>query len=113
MTSRMASAARALPELLSPVFFKALCDPNRIALLAWLAMEREPRTVTEVSNAGCCAVDVSVVSRHLATLRDAGLVKAEKRGKEVFYRVEVQTIADRLRQIAAALESCCGVAKPR
>jgi ArsR family transcriptional regulator len=111
MTARVQAAARALPELLSPVFFKALCDPNRIALLAWLAMERAPRTVTEVSSSGCCAIDVSVVSRHLATLREAGLVKAEKRGKEVFYQVEVQTVADRLRKIAAALEGCCGVTK--
>ena len=113
MTGRAQPPARALPELLSPAFFKALCDPNRIALLVWLAIERAPRTVTEVSNAGCCPVDVSVVSRHLATLRDAGLVTAEKRGKEVFYRVEVQNIADRLRKIASALEGCCGVTKPR
>ena len=107
----MSSARRSamtLPELLSPALFKALCDPNRIALLAWLALERKPRTVTDAANAGCCAVDVSVVSRHLATLRDAGLVVAEKRGKEVFYHVETRDIAARLRKIASALEACCG-----
>ena len=113
MTSRARSTRPTLPDLLSPTFFKALCDPNRVALLVWLAMERTPRTVTEIANGGSCAVDVSVVSRHLSTLREAGLVAAEKRGKEVFYQVEVQSIADRLRTIAAALESCCGVVGPR
>ncbi len=98
----------ALLELLPPTFFKALCDPNRVALLAWLALERAPRTVTDAANAGCCAVDMSVVSRHLATLRDAGLVVADKRGKEVFYHVETRDIAARLRRIASALEACCG-----
>jgi len=100
------SALSSLPSLLEPGFFKALCDPNRVALLAWLAVERSAHTVTEIANAGCCAVDVSVVSRHLSTLRDAGMVIAEKRGKEVFYHINAMTIVTRLRQIADLLESC-------
>ena len=35
-------------------------------------------TVTEA--AGCCPVDLSVVSRHLATLKEAGILQADLNG---------------------------------
>ena len=59
-------------DLLAPRFFRALGDPTRVVILAYLTEMCGPATVTEVD---CCRpVDVSVVSRHLATLRDAGIV---------------------------------------
>lgn len=51
-----------------------------------------------------CPVSLPVVSRHLATLRDAGVVVAERRGKHVFYRLRPHALAHPLRQIADALE---------
>jgi ArsR family transcriptional regulator len=94
-----------LREILPPRFFKALCDPNRIALLARLAACGRPCGVTEL--AACCPVDFSVTSRHLAALRDAGIVHAERRGKEVFYSVRFQEITTALRGMAAAIGACC------
>ena len=91
--------------MLEPRFFKALCDPNRIALLARLSKCRRPCSVGELT--GCCGVDVSVVSRHLAMLRDAGILAAEKRGKEVYYTVRCQEMASTLRSIADCIEACC------
>ncbi|NOY54683.1 MAG: winged helix-turn-helix transcriptional regulator [Actinobacteria bacterium] len=94
-----------LQEVLRPELFKALSDPNRILLLVTLSTEGEPSTVSEA--AGCCPVDLSVVSRHLATMRDAGVLIAEKRGREVFYSVPYAELAANLRSIADALEACC------
>jgi len=94
-----------LGELLSPRFFKALADPNRIAILTTLAGCCGPMTVSRVAE--CCPVDVSVVSRHLATLRDAGILDVSKRGKEVYYTVRFSTLAGLLRRIADAIDSCC------
>ncbi len=92
-------------KLLQPRFFKALCDPNRVALLSRLAKCRRPCGVSELT--GCCGVDISVVSRHLAMLRDAGILQAEKRGKEVYYSVRCEEVVSTLRRIADAIEACC------
>ncbi len=48
-----------------------------------------------------------MVSRHLAMLRDAGILSAEKRGKEVYYTVRCEEVVGLLRRIADALEACC------
>ncbi|HKQ49426.1 MAG TPA: metalloregulator ArsR/SmtB family transcription factor [Phycisphaerae bacterium] len=94
-----------------PRLFKALCDPNRIALLARLAQCGRPCTVGEISC--CCPVDLSVVSRHLAILRDAGVLDSHKKGKEVFYAVRFNPIAATLRSIADAIEACRPRARTR
>ena len=94
-----------LDRSLSPAFFRALADPTRLALLVRLAGCRRPTTVSELA---CCSpVDVSVVSRHLAILRDAGLVEAEKRGKQVLYTVCYDLVTETLRSMADAVEACC------
>lgn len=95
-----------IEAVVAPDFFAALADANRMAILARLATsESETMTVGEV--AGCCDVDLSVVSRHLSKLRDAGLVSAERRGREVHYCCRAVEVAATLRALAEALESCC------
>jgi ArsR family transcriptional regulator len=94
-----------LEPLLAPELFRALGDPNRLTLLASLAGRGECCTVSEMAT--CCPVDLSVVSRHLAQLRDAGIVKAEKRGRQVFYTLQCAELAKTLRALADALEACC------
>ncbi len=91
--------------MMPPRFFKALGDPNRVALLADLAERGVPSTVTEA--AGCCPVDLSVVSRHLATLKEAGILEAEKSGRQVYYSVPFSSLAKALRSMADAIEACC------
>ena len=99
------ACAGSIEELLRPELFKALSDPNRVVLVARLSEQDAPSTVSEA--AGCCPVDLSVVSRHLATLRDAGVVVAEKKGRQVFYSVDHSALAGTLRASADALEACC------
>lgn len=93
-----------LADLLDPRLFRALADANRLALLMRLAACGRPCSVGELN--ACCPVDLSVVSRHLAILRDAGALEAQKRGKEVFYRVRFERLVPLLRGIAGALEDC-------
>lgn len=98
-------AHEVLESVLDPDLFRALSDPNRVTLLAHLGEKGGASTVTEASE--CCPVDISVVSRHLRTMRSAGLVTGEKDGREVHYRVEHAALAERLRLIADALDECC------
>ena len=95
---------------MDPKFFKALCDPTRIAILVRLAETCRPCTVSRISE--WFALDISVVSRHLATLRDAGVLQARKQGKEVHYTVPYSRLTGFLRGLADAIEACCPTDEP-
>ena len=103
-TSKYACCSGLRDEAASQLF-KALCDPTRMAILVRLTDCCGERTVSSVAE--CCPIDISVVSRHLTTLRNAGVVRAVKRGKEVFYSVRTDALAKSLRAIADELEACC------
>lgn len=94
-----------LDSALDPLFFKALSDPTRIQVLLCLVRCCDPQTVTDVAR--CCSVDMSVVSRHLATLRDAGVLSVEKQGRQMRYAVRYRELARRLRSLAEAVDRCC------
>ena len=97
---------RRLAKTIPQGFFQALSDPTRLDLLVQLSGCRRACTVGELAE--CCPVDLSVVSRHLATLRDAGLLEATRRGKQVYYRVRYDVVTATLREVADAVERCCG-----
>ena len=82
---------------------KALADPNRVALLALLGESRTEMTVSQLGVS--FPVDLSVVSSHLAALREAGILEVNMRGRHVFYRVRIQELAALLRGLADALEA--------
>ncbi len=63
--------------------FLAAAEPNRRRILQLLASR--PRTVTDI--AGEFPVTRSAISQHLAVLAEAGLVDAEKVGRQRIYRV--------------------------
>ena len=81
--------------------FKALSDPNRLAILQMLREEcggecrfeagGEGKTVSEI--AGCCEVGLSTVSHHLKELRQAGLIDCEKRGQWVHCSPNARALA--------------------
>lgn len=99
------AACCSVGEVFSPRLFKALSDPSRIALLASLAEACGPRTVSELST--CCPQDLSVVSRHLSVLREAGVVTSTKVGRKVLYQVRYQELSGLLRRMADAIDACC------
>lgn len=94
-----------LGALIDPELFKALGDPNRVALIADIGRRGRPTTVSEAAD--CCPIHLSVVSRHLSVLRRAGVVEAEKAGREVRYTLSARDLATQLRSLADALEACC------
>ena len=63
---------------------KALAHPTRLLLVEELA--RQTRCVRELTDAA--GLDISTVSKHLALLRNAGIVEDEKRGLQVFYSLK-------------------------
>ena len=50
--------------------------------------------------------DTGGESRHLAALRSAGIVTAQKTGREVRYSLDCAALAGVLRDLADALEAC-------
>jgi len=68
---------------------KALAHPARLLLVDELAKQGE-RCVCDLTE--LVGTDMSTVSRHLAQLRDAGIVEDEKRGQMVFYRLKVKCL---------------------
>ena len=65
--------------------FKTLSDPTRIRILT--ALQREELAVQELMEV--LGVAQSRVSRHLAILREAGLIRDRRNGTYVFYRFTV------------------------
>ena len=104
------TCAAPLGSLMQPDLFRALGDPTRLTLLLRLAAAERPLTVNEVSD--CCGVHLSGVSRHLAILRDAGVIVADRQGREVLHRIDAASLANSLRQMASALENCCPSSNP-
>ena len=72
--------------------FKALSDPSRRKVLELL--REGPKTAGELSD----HFDVAkpTMSAHFAVLREAGLVEAEKDGKQVIYRLKLSVLEDAL-----------------
>lgn len=62
--------------------FKGLSDPVRLRI-AHLLTQRRELCVCHITEA--LALPQSTVSRHLNTLRQSGLIVAERRGKWVYY----------------------------
>jgi DNA-binding transcriptional ArsR family regulator len=74
----------------------AAAEPSRRRILQLLA--RRPRTVGEV--AAEFPVTRSAISQHLLVLADAGLVEAEKVGRQRIYRV----LPDGLQRLQAEID---------
>ena len=64
--------------------FKLMGDPSRLAIL--MLCLHGPVSVGSI--AGKLSLSPSLVSHHLRLLRAARLVRAERRGKQVFYEAE-------------------------
>jgi DNA-binding transcriptional ArsR family regulator len=76
--------------------FSAAAEPNRRRILQLLASQ--PRTVSEIASE--FPVTRSAISQHLLLLADAGLVTAEKVGRQRIYRV----VPSGLRQLQAEID---------
>jgi DNA-binding transcriptional ArsR family regulator len=75
----------------SDTVFRILADPTRRLVLDLLA-ERGPLTVTQLA-AEFPDLVTSGISKHLMSLRAAGLVSATRRGRQQVYQLEPDALA--------------------
>jgi hypothetical protein len=101
-------AARELREILDSDLFGALCEPVRVGLVEFLTVNGRSDVATI---AAAFPQDRSVVSRHLAYLHVAGVLRREKVGRQVFFEVDGSAVVARLEQILARFRRivplCC------
>lgn len=112
-STRPGPAARAkiaadLRAILDSALFGALCEPARVAILEFLTANGRSDVATIAEQ---FPQDRSVISRHLAALRAAGLVRREKQGRNVFFEVDGVAAVSELEAILARFRKlvplCC------
>ena len=106
--ARRRSTAAGCADVLDSTLFKALCEPIRIELVRLLIA----RGRSDLSTlAAALPQDVSVISRHLALLHRAGVVRREKEGRRVLFELDGPALVERLETILAQLRRavpfCC------
>lgn len=80
---------------------KTIAHPVKLEILEVLESE-EPLDVSTICARIGASCEISMMSHHLAKLKDNGVLVSEKRGKQVFY-----SIADRqVLKIFDCMESC-------
>lgn len=77
----------------------ALAQPTRLAIFCAIAKAADGINSTEIADA--TGTPPNNTSAHLTVLRNAGLVKATRRGRMVSYRAERELV----RSLAAFLEA--------
>ncbi len=82
--------------------FKGLADPVRLRIIHLLT-QKEPLCVCHLTDA--LALPQSTVSRHLNTLKHAGLVQSERKGQWIYYHLcnnhpAIDTLLSLIRQQA-------------
>ena len=77
---------------------RGVADPSRLAILRRLQCGGS----VAACDFDCCEVRQPTISHHLRVLREAGWVRAERRGTGVYYSIEPGA-AERFRVIAADL----------
>jgi DNA-binding transcriptional ArsR family regulator len=84
-----------VPVIPSNATFRALADQTRRDILKML--RAGPRTSGEIAS----RFDSSwpTISRHLAVLRDGGLVVAERQGQEIHYELNTSVFQDLVRHL--------------
>ena len=101
-------AADACVEVLDADFFRALCEPARLAIFRQLVLlgRSDIATVAEAM-----PQDRSVIARHLQTLERAGVLHVQTEGRHTFYEIDGPGIASRMEKIVDLMRTlvplCC------
>ena len=97
-----------------PDKLKLLGDPTRFKILQFLAAPVESYCTRDDGVCGCdletyLELTQPTVSHHMKQLVDAGMVRAERRGRWVYYELEPVT----LRELASVLATLADAAEGR
>ena len=95
MTNMSINAYRKLPVKDLAKFFKLLSEPNRLRILCSMGLDCTPVSAI-IADTGLSQTNVSF---HLRALREAGIVKAERRGGYVYYCLHDIRLLDLLSEL--------------
>jgi len=80
---------------------KAMAHPARLFIVDSLA--RKSRCVAELTER--IGSDMSTVSKHLSILRNAGIVRAEKKGVKIYYHLQTPCVMNFFGCVESVLKS--------
>lgn len=96
----MDTKTRALFEAQAAVI-KAMAHPTRLFIVDQLS--RGEQCVCELTE--LIEADISTVSKHLSVLKNAGIVRDEKRGTQVYYRLEMPCVMNFFSCVRSVIKS--------
>jgi DNA-binding transcriptional ArsR family regulator len=79
-------------------------DPARLEIILLLGQSKA-MNVTDI--ASHFHISRPAISHHLKVLKDAGILRSEKVGQEIFYRLDANRVISGLRRMADMIENCC------
>jgi DNA-binding transcriptional ArsR family regulator len=85
-------------------FFIALGDENRQKILMLLGKGKRI-CVNDITNES--HLSRPAISHHLKVLKEAGILKCDKVGKEVYYYCNKSHILEMLKRVTQAVKECC------
>ncbi|MBI3784495.1 MAG: winged helix-turn-helix transcriptional regulator [Deltaproteobacteria bacterium] len=101
-------AAHELATIVDSELFRALCEPARIEIVKLLTARGRSDVQTITAQV---PQDQSVISRHLAVLHRAGVVRREKIGRQVFFELDGTNVVTRMQRMIEQFRSiiplCC------
>ena len=80
---------------------KAMAHPTRLFIVDRLAQGE--KCVCELTD--MIGADVSTVSKHLSILKNAGIIRDEKRGTQVFYHLEMPCVLNFFSCVQSVIKS--------
>ncbi|UNK18352.1 metalloregulator ArsR/SmtB family transcription factor [Paenibacillus sp. N3/727] len=85
-------------------YFNGMGDPVRQQIIG-LLIDKESLNVTQIAEH--IPMSRPTVSHHLKVLRQAGLLQAQKKGTELYYRLDFQDAIELLKQLVLFVEEEC------
>ncbi|HWZ15858.1 MAG TPA: metalloregulator ArsR/SmtB family transcription factor [Mucilaginibacter sp.] len=70
--------------------FQAIADPTRRAIIALIALQ----AMTPAAIAGHFDMTRQAISKHMRILTECELVKADHKGREIYYQLEIDKIKE-------------------
>jgi DNA-binding transcriptional ArsR family regulator len=102
-------AAEEIAALLDTPFLRALAEPARLEVLKVLLIHGSGDVA---SLAAHLPQDRSVISRHLQTLEEAGIVRSVRTGRHRHYALEGSALVGRFEQLSARVRVLAAICCP-
>lgn len=80
---------------------KVISHPVKLEILQTLG-DKEPMDVTSLCESLGAECEISMMSHHLAKMKDNGILKSEKKGKQVFYSITDRSVL----KVLVCLDRC-------